>query len=321
MTIEQLPEISYIDENPTIRINTEPENRLHVRIVDEVRNSVLFDGSLWPDFSGNLNIELAPLVSELWDPVEPAPFMALQRNFANLRISFPDEHESDLTTCVNLFSRDGLNRMSDADELTVPADYWLPISYPAADHVNKAFILCRGSSINLMELMIYTDDIEKGMCAALVNIERSGLRPGDVFRVLIDNDTSSECYSPYYRVCGVDMQQYLFYNRLGGWDNIAMSGSRSLVPEYDLVNAMTGTALSQATKRVTRKYQQSSGWMTYKSAVALAELMESPAVFHLCDGYWRRIVIDDAKVAIDNQASIHSISFNYLYSDHKKYVL
>ena len=314
MIAQELKAISFLDENPQIHISTEPENRPDVYIYDDLRKKLIFEGGLWPDFNGSLVIDLVPEIKNAYTPVLPGAAAALQQNYIYLK--FRDEDDDPGVYhygTVNLFSIDALERMSDADELVVPENFFLPVSYVQTDAINAAFIATRNGMIDIAELCPVGNN-EEGVLSFLRPIKSHNLLPGEKFRVVIVRDGDPVC-SPYYSVTSRDMEQYLFYNRLGGWDNIAMSGRLSIVPEYEFGRGSKDGKSVQTSAAVTRKYKQNSGGLTMQSASALAQLLESPAIYHLVNGAWQKIVIDAADITIETDAHIHSISFNYVYSD------
>ena len=63
-----------------------------------------------------------------------------------------------------------------------------------------------------------------------------------------------------------DWKNVILRNRLGGWDNIAMGGRRTVTPEMDFSNHLENGLRKQTQCKVTRKYMQNSGWMTLASA-------------------------------------------------------
>lgn len=314
MIAQELKAISFLDENPQIHISTNPENRPDVYIYDDLRKKLIFEGGLWPDFNGSLVIDLVPEIKDVYTPVLPGEAAALQQNYIYLKFRDEDDgvgvyHHG----TVNLFSIDALERMSDADELVVPENFILPVSYVQIDSIGMAYIATRNGMIDIKALCPAGNN-EEGVLSFLRPIKSLNLLPGEKFRVVIVRD-GNPVYSPYYSVTSRDMEQYLFYNRLGGWDNIAMSGRLSIVPEYEFGRGSKDGKSVQTSAAVTRKYKQNSGGLTRQSASALAQLLESPAIYHLVNGTWQKIVIDAADITIESDAHIHSISFNYVYSD------
>lgn len=315
MITQELKSLSFLDDNPKILIHTEPENKTDVYIYDNLRKKLIFEGGLWPDFNGSLVIDLIPEIKNAYTPVLPGTAAALQQNYINLKFRDEDDESGVYHYgTVNLFSRDALGRMSDADELVVPEDYKLPISYVQTDEINDAYIATRNGMVSIKALCPAYNINEEGVISFLTPIKSLNLLPGEKFRVVIIRD-GDLVYSPYYSVTSRDLRQYLFYNRLGGWDNIAMSGRLSSVPEYEFGRGRKDGKSVQTSAAVTRKYKQNSGGLTRQASAALAQLLESPAIYHLVNGEWQKIVIDAADITIESDAHIHSISFNYVYSD------
>lgn len=315
MIYEALKDISFIDEKPSILIQCDPDSSINVYIYDTLRQKLLFEGSLWPDFHGHLLIDVVPEVKGLFQPSLPGNVAVMQKNYANLK--YRDEEDNDGVYhygAINLFSFDALNQMSDADELTVPENFILPINYVQTDSVNQAYISTRNGMIDITELCPYDNIQPLGVVSFLRSIKDFNLLPGETFRVVVYRD-GDPVYSPFYTVVRPAMAQFLFYNRLGGWDNIAMSGRCTVSPEYEFSNAVKDGKKVQSSAKNTRKYKQNSGSLTMKSAIALAQLLESPAVYHLVNGSWKPVVIDAVEASIEKDADLNSITFTYMYSD------
>ena len=153
MITQELNAVSYLDENPKISINTEPESQAYVYIYDNLRKKLIFEGRLWPNFHGDLVIDLAPEIKDAYTPVPPGTAAALQQNYVQLK--FRDDADAEGVYhygTVNLFSIDAQERMSDADELVVPENYILPISYVQIDAINTAYIATRNGMIDIKTL-------------------------------------------------------------------------------------------------------------------------------------------------------------------------
>ena len=153
MIEQELKAISFLDENPQIHISTNPENRPDVYIYDDFRKKLIFEGGLWPDFNGSLVIDLAPEIKDAYTPVLPGEAAALQQNYIYLK--FRDEDDGVGVYhygTVNLFSIDARERMSDADELVVPENFILPVSYVQIDSIGMAYIATRNGMIDIKAL-------------------------------------------------------------------------------------------------------------------------------------------------------------------------
>ena len=315
MISEALKDISYIDEKPYILIQADPESSINVYIYESLRSKLLFEGNLWPDFYGHLLIDVVPEIKDLYAPVIPGRIASLQNNYSTLKYRDEEDDEGDYHfASVNLFSRDALEVMSDADELMVPQDYILPISYVQTDIVNQAYIATRSGMIDITELCPYDNVRPLGVISFLRSIKEFNLLPGATCRGVVYCD-GDPVYSPFYTVVRPAMEQFLFYNRLGGWDNIAMSGRCTAAPEYEFVSGIKDGKRVKTIGKNTRKYKQNSGNLTLKSAMALAQLLESPAIYHLVSGAWKPVVIDAVEATIEGNSYLHSITFTYMYSD------
>lgn len=174
-----------------LEINTEPENRPEVSIYELLRQQSLFVGKLWPDFSGRLVIDLKPLIKDLFVPSVPSEVPANQTNYVSLKMrSDDDAADKYVYADVNLFSEDSLSRMSDADELTVPEDYILPIAYPDDDAIMSAFIETRSGKIDIKDSIVFGSGDCTGQYAMLKPISALHLAGDDTFRVRISTDNA-----------------------------------------------------------------------------------------------------------------------------------
>lgn len=316
MIQSKFPSISWLPSLDPLVVTSEPEDKPEVSIYERKRESSLFSGKLWPDFSGRLEIDLKPLIKDLFVPSVPSEVAAHQDNFVSLRMRDANDDDGVYTDAdVNLYSEDSRARMSDADNLRVPAGYRLPICYPDDDSIGSAVIETRSGEIDIMDSIVAGSGDNLGMFAMIRGLDTFHLGGDDTFRVRISTDFSPSLYSPVYRIVAHEMEQYLFYNRLGGWDNIAMGGRRTEAPEMEFSSRLESGKRMTAGCKVTPQYVQNSGWMTLVSARALARLLSSPAVFHLVGQEWRRIVVTACEVSLESDSSQHSISFTYRYSE------
>lgn len=314
MIQSEFPTVSWLPTLGPLVIETEPENRPEVSIFELQRQKTLFSGALWPDFSGRLEIDLKPLVKDLFVPSLPSSVATIQRNYASLKMKSEDDDQYTYAE-VNLFSEDSLTRMSDADELEVPKNYVLPISYADDDTFDSAVIETRSGEIGIMDLISEGSGDNLGRFTMMLGIGSLQLGGDDTFRIRISSAITPDLRSPVYHITSREMEQYLFYNRLGGWDNIAMGGRRTFAPEMEFSSHIESGVRKPTLCKATRQYVQNSGWMTLASAEALSRLLASPAIYHLSGGVWRGIVITASDITIESDASQHSLSFTYRYSE------
>ena len=312
------PAYSWIDNLPPLKISGEPEGKYGVKISDN-NGTILFSGNIWPDFNALLQIDLEPVIRDLYTPVRPASLSRRSENYVILNIE-DINYEDSVTAKINLFSEDSEYLMSDADELVIPTNYYLPINYPDTGDITEAYIVTRSQRIDLMSYINRSNN-RLGIWSVLLPVSRFNFLPGTVFQVVIESEENGSIMSPVYHVCNKDMEQYLFYNRLGGWDNIAMQGRRTITPSWEFSHHLSGGLLKQSPGKATRKYQQSSGWLTRQSTAALMQLLESKAIYHFINGAWRQVAIDNANGSIESDASLQALTFTYMYSDNKKYII
>lgn len=308
----------FLPDLPMLVLTGEPEIVFEVRITDTKNGGVLFHGRLWPDWNGRLEIDLKPIIKDTFKPefiyrTGPSYF----DNYISLKIE-ELEYDDEVNINVNLFSILSLERMSDIDEMDVPSDYFIPVGYPNLDSVSGRIKSNREDDADLERDLQYKDDV--------LGLGRNYLflKPGvwtmspEAFYVQIDHE-DGPCLSPVYHIVEGTFEQYIFYNRFGNWDNIAMNGRRTLSPEMEFSNASLGGKRCKGVSEISRKYTQNSGNLTRKTAAALMSLMDSPAIYHLtADKEWRKIIIEDCTPVINSDDSLHNLSFTYQYSEDRE---
>ena len=307
----------FLSNLPKVLIDCEPEASPEVRITELTSGTTLFHGKLWPNFQGELEIDLKPLIKDFFQPKFPNPrrdTAFYTKNFVHLKIE-DLEYDYDATIYVNLFSGDSLNYMSDIDEMAIPAsDYDLPISWPNEPGLAVAKIISqKGEDDSLGHVLQYASlEPRRGRNNAMLSsVYQDSSSP---FYIYIPYD-GDDCCSPVYHVEPGEYEQYLFYNRHGSWDNVAMRGRRTICPEMDFSTARQSGLWVKGDSEVIKKYTQDSGYMSKKTIAALMLLMESPCIYHRRYGTWQKIVIDECTPSLNSDDTLHSLSFTYRYSE------
>ena len=320
----ELSSINFIDRIPDWVIQQEPEACPEVAISDRRTGDRLLSGKLWPDWSGTLRISLKELLKDFCagtmfypDDLEP---------YNTRRISLHELGEdSSFEIIVNMFSSDAKTQMSDIDEMDIPEDYRLSVSY-ITDFAKDANLITPTGKEDLwndyFDLGSYESSAGEGTISTEIYVNNLNLRGADTFYVQVDlaglwrNKLPYSLKSPVFHIVPGEYEQYLFYNRFGGWDNIAMKGRRSVVPDMEFTSEIRSGSMRKSKHKVERKYTQDSGYLTKKTIAALLLLMESPSIYHKTpSGAWRPIVIEECSPTINSDDTIHSLSFTYRYSE------
>lgn len=306
----------FLPNLPMLVLDGEPAAVFEVRLTNTKNGDVLFHGRLWPDWNGRLEIDLKPIIKDCYVP----SFVFDDRanyiyNYISLKIE-EFEYGDEISINVNLFSQRSLESMSDIDEMNVPSDYYIPVGYPDLEILYGCIKSNREDDEDIMHEL---QTNASGLGCNYFFLKASDWAPSpEAFYVQIDHEDGS-CLSPIYHIVEGAFEQYVFYNRLGTWDNIAMNGRRTLSPEMEFSNASLGGKRRKGVSAISRKYTQNSGNLTRKTAAALMSLMDSPAIYHLtADKTWRKIIIEDCTPVINSDDSLHNLSFTYQYSEDRE---
>lgn len=307
----------FLTNLPKVLIDGEPEASIEVRITELTSGTRLFHGKLWPDFRAQLEIDLKPLIKDFFKPEYPFPpknTAFYTKNFIQLQIE-DLSYDDDITIYVNLFAGDSLYGMSDIDEMAIPASgYDLPISWPNESGLAFAKVISQKEEDDGLGHILNYNSLYpgKGRNHAMLNsIYQDSSSP---FYIHI-SCTDEDCCSPVYHVEPGEYEQYLFYNRYGSWDNVAMRGRRTICPEMEFTTALQSGSWVKGDSEVIKKYTQDSGYMSKKTIAALMLLMESPAIYHKRHGTWKKIVVDECTPTLNSDDTLHSLSFTYRYSE------
>lgn len=213
-------------------------------------------------------------------------------------------------------------KSSDIVQLTVPRDYVLPMQFPEAflgtDCKTKLIAGATEIEIEVQESTPYV--YPSSVVTLLCDLKSAGVPTASLKNISIavadsSGDGSDPVMSPALVFSDAHFEQYLFRNRFGGFDNIPMSGSRRLVPEYSFGTGVVGGSFVGTDRTEKRFFSQDTGYLSRQTMEILSELILSEDIYHLDNGTFRRIVITESTLSLSSADTIHSASFTYRYSD------
>lgn len=239
------------------------------------------------------------------------------------RISATSSDSSDekiATFIVTPYSASG--KSSDIVQLMVPMDYVLPMQFPEAllDTDGKTTMLAGDTEIELAVDQTMGVSYPSSVVTALCSLNAAGVPVENLKKISASVSDSSglgaaPVQSPLLVFSDGDFEQYLFRNRFGGFDNIPMSGSRKLVPEYSFETGIVDGSLVGTDRTGKRFFSQDTGYLSRQTMEVLSQLILADDVYHLDNGVFRHIIITESTINLSSSETIHSASFTYRYSD------
>ncbi len=274
-----------------------------------------FSESYLGDFDDKVIIDLRTLISGDFSYSIPEVGTEIRQSSAKRRYSVavtsPAGASRTVTLDVFACSEQAEEAVTDIDMMRIPEDYILPLSCLSdGAHSGVDFILSDGTTQTVEYLAGTTG--EKAIISRLMRLSATPAAASNSFRVKL---RGRDIYSPQYKVCKGSFEQYLFLNRFGCFDNIAMSGNLDLQADTSHELGTLGGKDIQKDSRSTKKWLQHSGYMSMKTVEAFASLICSSLIYHLKDGAWKRIVIVESDVQASLAEDLHSFSFKYKYTD------
>lgn len=175
--------------------------------------------------------------------------------------------------------------MTDVDSMSVPANYKVPVTlYNDSDNLaeedidNDVYLVHVRSHIKAVAMSNITLNPEVG-CIATGHFDIASLpvSKGVPFYLsfkpayhLQHQAPRPTVATPFLTVVEGQFEQYLFLNKYGAWDNIAMSGDFKFVPEYDIENALHNGGHVKGHVVMDEIYEQNSGYLSRKTVKALS---------------------------------------------------
>lgn len=306
-------EVLFFYELPQIEISHHETTPLQVKISTDDRGTLL-DETYWSDFNQKIFIDIKDLVANELSHDIPVIGAAAQSTsiFKVFHISIGDEDLGCFT--VNGFSSAAAHKISDIDTLRIPEDYRLPLSlFNNAATYALEYMFPTGYAAD--ENHILADSSGVGMVTKMIDIAQSPAAGKGKFQIRITSEDST-LYSPIFSVVGGKFEQYLFANRYGGFDNIAMDGALEFAPNMSFESGAYSSKNEQVSAESEYIYTQNSGYLSHRVMELMSELLCCSQIYHLDEnGEFRRIVILDSDLHSKSNEQLHSFSFRYKYAE------
>ena len=288
---------------------------VNVRLGESADGPVLLNEKFYPDFQGNVEVDIRDVVSQfLWLdiplPDEEIKQVHLYKEFLLKAV------DKEGTFKVNGLSDTSKSRISDLDFLRVPQDYLLPVSLHNF-MVRSGIVFVSASGERNVPGVLTTDASGLGSVSRMIRVDNSPAAKLGSFHVRLDCG-ETVIKSPQYQICPGQFEQYLFANRYGGFDNIPMDGALVFEPETDHRSGVYSGYAEQVSSDADYIYTQHSGYVTERVLEAMSELICSGQIYHYKGGEFRRIVILETSLSSRNDDSLHSFSFTYKYADNSR---
>ncbi len=316
INIDNYSQPLFLDEMGVLEIllsASELSTPLNVRVENSTGDN--FSESYLADFEGKVIIDLRVLFSKDFSFELPEIGGEVIQGSATQTYTITLSQDEGSSTVLNLTviasSSDASTTMSDIDIMKIPADYILPISCLSdGEHSGVEFITSTNSATEDDYLTGNPDT--QSLITRLMPLSATPADGAESFRMKL---VGRDVYSPHYVLGKGHFEQYLFLNRFGGYDNIAMSGDRTFQANTSHETGKYGGREAQRDSKMTPEYLQHSGYMSAKCVEAFSSLICSGQIFHLQGGVWKRIVIIESDVQCSDADDLHSFSFKYKYTD------
>lgn len=313
--MEDLSEISgagAADKATRVELYTEDQ------IDGQVIKTKILDDSYYTDFDGMIRLDYKNIASRLTYPVIASgttPFLSPSESdgYRSMLLRFK---EQEYRFTANIFSADAKKMISDIDYMAIPENYIAIINVYAWWAVHEIGIESRGIYRKLSYKTGLSED-GKGYCSYYFNISELGIKKNEPFRFIVKASGvhgSAVLYSQVYEITSGKYQQYLFSGRLGGYVSFAMSGYQEISEEWDIENARYNDRNAKVRASKTATVKQYTGGLTATAATVLSELLQTEYAFHLVEGIWRPIVIDEPEMTFQTTESLKYGSFSFRYA-------
>ena len=305
--------VLYFYELPQLVISHPEDRPLRVTISTD-ENGIILDESYWPDFNQKIYIDIKDLVASKLSHDIPEIDNFTQQNSIHKLFHLSIEDEDPIVFAVNGFSSDIAFKLSDADVLRIPEDYLIPLSlFNNAKEYSIEYIFNDGSNADGDTVEAIESGV--GVVSGFVSLATSPACGKKKFQIRAQSEVS-RLYSPIYEVAGGHFEQYIFANRYGGFDNIAMDGSLDFVPNMSFEAGSYSGHNEQSTSESEYIYTQNSGYLSSRVMELMSELLCSSQIYHLDqNGIFRRIIILESDLHSKSNDHLHSFSFQYKYAD------
>lgn len=279
-----------------------------------------FDGTIGLDFSKVLQRQVIPVIPF----ISKTPYPKDNGSYISFKITAGGMSKEGV---FNIFSKNAKTIISDMDYLAISEDTKLIVNFHSGEDAKKAVLSVEMPGIRSKEF----DSVVEVNGPARIGIVGTGIYslwynvselPVDrqPFRIAVtiygeNSVVLKKMYSCVYECMAGDFQQYIFAGRLGGYVSFPMSGSLEMKTESEYENAGYGQSKYKVHSTHSALMTQYSGGLTKKTAAVLADLLSSDWVYHLVNGEWRRIVIEEADTTIVGEDSLQFCSFKFRYAE------
>lgn len=322
-----------------------------LRLTISVNGEEVLDNIYQPGFDGMVHLDLQDLVRAKSGIFLPSAIQGHESiidgicHETSARITLSIHATEGLTETtynltVNAFESAAAEKMSDIDSMSIPPDYLMPISLHLPVNMqdqtvscflidNKRKLLCNSGVIPSKDnqdepyesAVLFAKDIPAQSIPFRTGVPFSLLfstryphhylrRGSSVVTVWATQDVST----PVFKVVPGRYQQYLFLNKYGHYDNIAMSGALTFTPEYDIENANRTYTVERVRSTKNNLWTQATGPLSKATMEVLSELLLSPIIYRYVPGEsLKRIVIESPTLSISSHKSINTATFSWRY--------
>lgn len=304
----------YFFEMEPLTVVDVPDNAsVRFCLKDEPDGAILLDEQYFPDFDGKIKVDIRDAISEkmFLKLPEIGKEIIQEDSYHDFSLEIGDLTPFSFT--VNGFSRKARQVMSDVDYLRIPRDYIIPVSLH--NFSIRSGLVYDGAYDSIEQPdFISTTASGKGTVTRLVALSDSDALSLGNFQIRLEC-CSGAVLSPRYQICQGSFEQYLFANRYGGFDNIAMDGALEFAPETNYEAGLYNGVRERISAEARHIYSQNSGYVTTKVIEAMSELICSPQIYHYVNRVFRRIIITESSASVNSEGHLHSFSFKYTYAD------
>lgn len=323
----------------------------YAQVTIQVNDADVLDNIYQPGFDGMIHLDLQELIREHSGIFLPTAIPGSDLFDDNGDLMQKHAHISLVITAnfplltqatrysfgVFAFDKDATKRMTDIDRMSIPEDYLMPLSLHLtapmhANPITTAFLEDTAHRIQLNsgqpgesredmgDIFLVARDIP---VAAIpyrkdtpfrIVLSTSYNRPRQVGRPVVNGNQT--LYSPVFTVVNGQFEQYLFLNKYGHYDNIAMSGALTFTPEYNIENAHRSYVIDRVKGVKNNLWTQNTGPLSKTTMNVLSELLLSPFIYRYVPGEsLRRIVTESPTLTISNKQSINTATFSWRYAE------
>lgn len=281
-------------------------------LLSEANGNNLLEESYFFDFEGKINLSFNEILAErfLMDAPEIGTEKLIDTLCLNLKLDIGDGAVSCEFTVLGM-SGGVRSKLSDIDIIRIPRNYVLPLYVPDAVSRSGVTLVTPYERYSIPDWLV-SDGGGKGSIVRLVDISCFPDRILRSFHVEIDGTGLS---TPQFKLGMSGCEQYLFANRYGGYDNLALDGDCVYESESEHENGNYRNGAIPVRSVLTDSWTQKSGYVSRQVIYAMRELVSSRYIYHLDKGIFRRIVITESEISENSSDNLHSFSFKYKYSE------